>query len=349
MPGGGEITGTPVTLGVIQPGKDTIVAIPWQPMDPRMYDPGGGSSLAACFLARIEETPSYPYGMAIPELQNQTVKTNVKNNNNIVTRNMVVQFLNHNAPHRKSMVWFANAETEPHTFSLQLLQDKDIQKHFGGDLSQLMTATLYLGDLYDRWLAGGAQGSPNIKYNSENKSIGYDFTQPVRLDNIQLNPDEGFMLTMSMDIKDGIQLNDAVNDRYVFLRQLQTDIDVPQGTPDNVYGNITFSVNITPDDQINWARKTNTIAELPKINQYFVYPNPVGDVLNYGYTGNENVISDISITDVTGRVVGMQHKMVNAGKQTYTINTAGLLPGFYMIRFTNNNGAEETFKISKIH
>jgi hypothetical protein len=122
---GDEITppGAPaqggIPLPIIQPGFDTVISQWWKPQNPIMY---GNDTVEVCGLARIETTNSRPYGMAFTEDTVGTISTNVRNNNNIVTRNMIL--LNLGRTHAKIVMvrpWIANADNGGAIFQLKAL------------------------------------------------------------------------------------------------------------------------------------------------------------------------------------------------------------------------------------
>jgi hypothetical protein len=69
-------------------GGIQIVEFPWVPPDPSDYASFGADQAHFCLLARIETSPTAPFGMTSPETGN--LYTNVKNNNNIVWKNITI-------------------------------------------------------------------------------------------------------------------------------------------------------------------------------------------------------------------------------------------------------------------
>ncbi len=69
-------------------GDDEILAFPWSPPDPADYASFGADQHHFCLLARIETSASAPFGMSSPETT--SLYANVKNNNNIVWKNISV-------------------------------------------------------------------------------------------------------------------------------------------------------------------------------------------------------------------------------------------------------------------
>jgi hypothetical protein len=83
----GNPIGTQAT-GSVPPGGFVILAFPWAPPNPADYASFGADSSHFCLLSRIETDPVSPFGMTFPE--GGDLGTNVKNNNNIVWKNISI-------------------------------------------------------------------------------------------------------------------------------------------------------------------------------------------------------------------------------------------------------------------
>jgi hypothetical protein len=83
----GNPIGTLAT-GSVPPGGFVILAFPWAPPNPADYASFGADSSHFCLLSRIETDPASPFGMTFPE--GGDLGTNVKNNNNIVWKNISI-------------------------------------------------------------------------------------------------------------------------------------------------------------------------------------------------------------------------------------------------------------------
>lgn len=94
-PWDGSVT-TPALMGntigpqsvSVAAGNDEIYVFPWMPPNPADYASFGADQAHFCLLARIETSTTAPYGMTSPETAN--LNTNVRNNNNIVWKNITV-------------------------------------------------------------------------------------------------------------------------------------------------------------------------------------------------------------------------------------------------------------------
>ncbi len=78
-----------------------------------------------------------------------------------------------------------------------------------------------------------------------------------------------------------------------------------------------------------------SIGNAAKDNAVAVYPNPVHDVLNITVSGRYEG-SNISITDVTGRVV----KTIAVTAQNMAVDMKGMAAGTYFLKYNNNNNQD---------
>jgi len=83
----GGLIGTQPT-GSVTGGDFVILEFPWYPPNPADYSSFGADQSHFCLLSRIETSLTPPYGMTFPE--GSDLYTNVKNNNNIVWKNITV-------------------------------------------------------------------------------------------------------------------------------------------------------------------------------------------------------------------------------------------------------------------
>jgi Pregnancy-associated plasma protein-A len=82
---GGMIGSQPVSVAA---RDDEVLIFPWMPPNPANYASFGADRSHFCLLSRIETSTTAPYGMTFPEAGN--LYANVRNNNNIVWKNITV-------------------------------------------------------------------------------------------------------------------------------------------------------------------------------------------------------------------------------------------------------------------
>ena len=106
-----------------------------------------------CLLARIEHCEEYPHKMAFDEVFNEHVSKNVRNNNNIVTRNLWVQDVDTtNGPQRPPFWRFGNY--------LPTTQEIDFGFDVDSTIFQQWTIKLYFDNLiWNAWTSNGSLGS----------------------------------------------------------------------------------------------------------------------------------------------------------------------------------------------
>ena len=85
------------------------------------------------------------------------------------------------------------------------------------------------------------------------------------------------------------------------------------------------------------------------INNGILYPNPTSDVINYGFTSEENEILEIKVLDMVGKVVIRNEVELNVGNNKIPINLTELISGNYTIVIKHtNSGVTKTSKVIKI-
>jgi hypothetical protein len=291
-PGGQEITNlgsvTPVAIPLMHPGDTFVTAIPWHPANPGLYV-GTPSSMDVCGLARIVEPNKPDFGLYAPE--SSYIRPNVANNNNIVTRNMTEVNLGHKfTPFDLHQIVFANAGTITQTFSLQMLVDRDIQRHFAGNLSEDMYVNVKLDDsLRALWLAGGSQGN-YVGTDNRDGSLVYNPGTPFQLNNITLPPGAKYTVTLSFTLKPGVIRESVINQKIHFRQLLDTG-----GVSPMVYGTVSFAMNIVKDTIVAVPPGVLAVTEMSN--------GPSGDC-EYGEMIVANCGTDTSaFVDVRGWIV----------------------------------------------
>lgn len=108
----------------------------------------------------------------------------------------------------------------------------------------------------------------------------------------------------------------------------------------------TFNTGCESSDTLTIHVLNNAaIFESNKNEFIHVYPNPVTDVLNIVYKGNEDAIEQIQVFDIKGNLV----KNINAGKTTsMLVNVSDLETGMYIIRVKGNN-INQNVRIQKLN
>lgn len=160
-PLGSEINDTGIIIGPLAPNADTIVSYDWWPPNPAWYytDTSGTrvsfSERMVCLLSRIEESDLAPFGMATAEVIETTI--NVKNNNNIITKNTTLFNKNQGDMVLPIRYHYPIVVGRHYDFIDELR--RQLVSVYSLDFYNYANVTVVLDDsLYAAWVAGGQQG-----------------------------------------------------------------------------------------------------------------------------------------------------------------------------------------------
>ncbi|MBS1630183.1 MAG: T9SS type A sorting domain-containing protein [Bacteroidetes bacterium] len=327
-----------------QPGAQAILSHGWKPKAPNFYD-ASANTIAACLLARIIEyiPPPPPFGgyaaapMAIPEVTG-VVSKNVRNNNNIVTRNLMIEdAVAGNKPYPKQSLDLANAETIAHNFDIQLISERYINPHFSGDLSAVAYAVLRSPELYAHWVASGAQGH-GFTAHPEDSSFVWGGSDEMRLQNVFMNAGDRFPATLEFVLRDSVPIPNF--SFTIHLRQFISDM--PADTP--AYGNISFLLSVRDSGQTEGQRSLG-IGRTQIPGQCFdIFPNPASSVV-YIRRAEKGIQTDatIKLLGINGQLLRQEHLDKNAWMTS--MNTKGLPPGVYVVRIEGQDGNSSRYKL----
>jgi hypothetical protein len=138
----------PLVVPVLQPGQSVVLQIPWYPPNPASFscfDDDG----QVCLLARIETSASEPFGMTDPEIKD--IYANVKNNNNIVLRQVTI--------FRLVGAFLVGSVVARNVFDDPLVTRFNIPPPLASNLFNYGDLYLDLGSaMFDLWRAGGSVG-----------------------------------------------------------------------------------------------------------------------------------------------------------------------------------------------
>ena len=331
-PLGGLITTSPLNIPALLPGSAIPLSASWPPPNPQNYD-ATTNTVDIGLLARIETNTSTPYGMTFAEGANTVL--NVINNNKIATRNLIV-----NNPAGGAVQWhevlFANAEGYDRQFTLEFGSDKEFHHSFAGDISAYAKIEVALGNLYDRWVAGGSQGT-NISVDGKNKSVLFTGNGKITLKGITLHANEKISSLVGIILQ-----QQPLKDQYFHIRQLQ---DTAGNNNFSSYGNISILIPGCGDEVCPSVTGPNT--NLSLVARVNIFPNPTSNALNILYAGYDENILSYSVTDVWGQQVVQQTGVaVNFGSES-SLNLSQLSDGVYFLKITDKNNNSTSVKIVK--
>lgn len=332
VPAGREITTSPINLPILYPGEDTIITIPWYPPDPADYDTGS-IQMEVCLLARIIDS-------SLNEV-NGNVFTNVRNNNNIVTRNLFVNDYSANKPSSKHSIDIVNGEGMAEAFTLELLNDKEIHRHYSGDLSEYMYGVLHLNSLYDVWTDGGGLGSGYV-LDDQNHTLAFDLATPLVLENLELTAGERHTVYVEFILKDNIEVPYTVRNQLVHLRQSYYNDEEEY----QLAGNVSFSINIDKIEPQNKPSMSTGVGNLSTQQLVIAYPNPASSYVLFDYKLPQQAKDmKLIVTNITGQVVSEIAIGSDNKNGTVRWETANNPSGVYIYKLTDGS---TTYDIGKV-
>lgn len=344
-PVGLEITtGAGIALPVLQPGASTVIHQEWYPIMPQLYC-GEPNTFELCFLGRIEETPYAPYGMAIPEKfyydpSSKGIGENIRNNNNIVTRNTILTNLRPgDLKTMKRRMVIANGNNIATTFNFEFASERSIFRHFAGDFSSLGSVTLHLGSLYDVWVSAGSRGTV-ASQNAQARTVTFDGANTLRLDSLPLAANQRFTVEVEFTLDSPVVVNEVSN--HVFhARQFEVS------NPNDVYGAVNFHVNVSPATQNNLRKGlSDSISTGSTIQSFKVAPNPTSGIVRISFNGEKDNATELLVTDMVGKKI-MTEKITFSPGSSKEINLSRFATGTYLINISNANGTNEVYKVVK--
>ncbi len=171
----------PLTIPVLQAGESVVIEIPWYPPNPADFSCFGSDQGHVCLLARIETSTAAPFGMTFAE--GAGIGSNVRNNNNIVWKNVTVQDM-WPGPLMLAPIWLRNVfqrDIVEARLQLRLPPGNEDIFRFGAVLLDLKP------ELYARWVQNGAKGQGIERTGGTQLQI---FGTAAFVDGIPLLPEE---------------------------------------------------------------------------------------------------------------------------------------------------------------
>lgn len=334
-PGGGEITvlngnpaqPDPVIVPPIAPGQSmtfshewTAPDRAWYPIDPNHDD---GSNPMICFLARVYSAED-PMTLETPIT---VINTNVVRNNNIATRNSYL--MSFPRPGGIPSPWVIQDGSfminNPYFETRVIDRIRLTGLTFGRNIGAMQSLQLELDpNLYQRWQAGGAQGTGVVDAGSNHVLITNN--KLAELTNLNIQPGEEFSLVPVIEFDANTTLKGQV-DIYKFMISHY----YPDGTTmsPGIY-NVQF-------DERGLANKSSQGAgQVAKDDELVLSPNPTSDLLQIRYSKLSEG-AEITLYDNLGRKV--QRNVLNGTNST--ISTSRLPAGVYFYQITSG---KEVFK-----
>lgn len=220
----GALVGGPIgtiSIPVIEPGKDVILSIEWQMLNPSLYS-GTIDQWHSCLLARIESDEDPMNGSELRPTPNNPAQNdpsnlvrNVKHNNNIAWKNLsiineVPDTLN-NSNTLSATIAIGNPYNTTRTYSIEIKkEDNEIGKNIyeEAEVKVVMDETLY--NAWER----GSKTMQRIESTSEQTKKIIKGNNAI-LENIVFQPNETGKLTLNFNF-----LTQEVSDKTQFVYHL---------------------------------------------------------------------------------------------------------------------------------
>ncbi len=179
----GEYIGSQAS-GNIAASDFTILTYTWNTPNPTDYASFGADRTHFCLLSRIETSAAAPYGMTTPETAN--LSDNVKNNNNIVWKNVSVSEPDAGGRHTSAIIANYSKQSNSYRIVFENMKDETAIFDYG-----LIYAVLNKR-LFEIWKKGGMKGE-GISVSEQSNKIQI-LKDGSYLDNIKLDPNQLFAL-----------------------------------------------------------------------------------------------------------------------------------------------------------
>lgn len=318
--------GTPLQIGgqignkviaSVSAGGFTTMTFAWTPPKPADYAPCfGGDASHFCLLARIENSSIIPYGMAFPETTD--LWNNVRNNNNIVWKNVSIVDALPDMTLIRTSVLFAGAKFLNRNFETADLRFNMPEEKGNNNILDVADVDIDLGDFTKAWLnAGGRVEGGKIYEDKTGRTV------------IRLSSPKGIIygIPVAGDQIGSITL--AIMPRTFSAGKLFL-FDLQQVDKGIAIGGERFDIQFKEKagitkaaTQTNAAGNTNTLKTNPLLKAY-----QVGQQLNIQLRDNKTYL--VTLTNNFGQVAATV-KMTDQ----LTIPVSNYQKGIYFIKLTN--------------
>ena len=266
----------PLRIPKLAKGESVILQIPWYPEDPSHYACFGADQKHFCLLARIVD------GMTYPEIysnnESSSTVTNVRNNNNIVWRNIVVD-----DELEGGGLWDPGCvlvrkigESEDMTMRFRAPRNIEVESPI-----QNGSVMVDIGDsLNAKWVRGGRQGS-GITYNGTVLTLT---ANEAWIGNMLLEQDESYTICPEFDLDDLI-------DPFI--------LDIQQEENDTIVGGERYVVDLQDGGH---KREGNETSWSRFEDRFTLLPNPAEDEVMLIIRDTETP-QLVRISDVRGRAL----------------------------------------------
>lgn len=338
VPTGGLI-GAALGIPTLDPGQSVILSRPWTA--PRPQDYYNSANADVCLLARITSrpisNPALEVDMAIPEIVGGNTSRNVRNNNNIVTRNLVVT----NATGRRFSalhgLFLANTSPVSGEYDVQIIPERFINKHFSGDFSAVGYAVLRSPGLYSSWMASGGMGH-GFTANDTDSSFTWAGSDELLLQSIPFDSGQKFMATLQFFLRDSISPMPFTYDIHVRQFEAGTSRDSA------AIGDITYQLSVGQETDSTDQQQGQRAMQAVTGPAYTIYPNPATDQI-FVQRGADaaDKQATVRLLDMSGRL--LRSKLMAGGDRLVSVDVKGVPRGEYLIQVNSADGKIQGYKV----
>ncbi len=352
-PLGSEINDTAILIGSLAPNADTVVSYDWWPPNPAWYYTDTSGTRVSfpermlCFLSRIEECEAEPHGMATSEVVETTI--NVKNNDNIVTKNVTLFNRNSNdftIPVRYHFPVVIGRQYDM-VSDLKLVLDTVGPTSFFdyGNITIVLDDSLYIA-----WVNGGEQGSGfsadgnRLRITDiENFSIA-NIIAPNSNDMQAIVELELFNLPYLASIPFNFRFtqysgSNTLPDGGVYLEGA-----IPPYVPS------TENKHRAPNNDLigqseSYSFKLDSVIFVSESNEleapnFYAYPIPFSERVTVSFNLEKNQDISLKLFDSKGSgVYEIETREYQSGKHNLVLNLGFLAPGSYTCRIISEGNA----------
>ncbi|MGD1317847.1 T9SS type A sorting domain-containing protein [Chryseobacterium sp. 2R14A] len=314
----------------LQPGQEIIIDAQWKPVNPSAFgNPNIISDPIICFLGRIVDVNDPMYSES-PASTINSMGDNVRNNNNIVTKNtslVPLGILEGSYSQFSSSIFLVNPTLIENTYIMRFDRASKSDTRFG-DIGRIK---IKLDDLlWEKWTAKGSAGQGIKILDASKHELEVTDFEHAQLYNIVLGPGEYRAVKFSFELK---QQTDLIQDYLYTVSQATSE------NPDQDFGSVcNFNVEINhpqetedPIDEI--ANRSSNVNNSSFKGALTISPNPSSDFAKLDFELLQESSLSVQIFDIQGKLVKSveTNRVFNKGKNNIRFSISELLNGNYFV------------------
>lgn len=220
------ISGQGFRIPALAPGQEYIIDAKWQPDNPAIFGLSNGAMI--CFLGRIVD-PNDPMANENPG-PGAPIYPNVKNNNNIVTRNASLVNLGGNYLNGFGGILVGNHTFEHALFDVNfnLVDDVEVPFRELGEIRFQLSR-----ELWERWISSGGRAEGIEIVDPERREVLITEPRRAQLLSIEMPPREYYPLSVEFRMNESVR--QSVNYHFAFSQNLSENREESYGSECHYY------------------------------------------------------------------------------------------------------------------